>query len=235
MTHGADFVLTGPTKKLMEFERKMTSVYPIKAKILGYGSPKSIKTLNRRLHWGQGGVVHQHDPRHVDVLVKDLGLEHGHSVQTPATPDVTEEEESEPLGQDQHHRCRSQVVRCLVLSQGRADITLIVNDLCQMMSSPKQQSLAKLKGLARYPERERQWGHMFEHGKLAGELTVFTDSDWAGCKETRKSSIAGVLMLGRHILKANTRKHKGICKEQRRGRTVCSSIGSVRSEPEHNV
>ena len=51
LTHGDDFVLTGPTKKLMEFERKMTSVYPIKANISGYGSPKSIKTLNRRLHW----------------------------------------------------------------------------------------------------------------------------------------------------------------------------------------
>ena len=51
LTHGDDFVLTGPTKKLMEFERKRTNVYPIKAKIIGYGSPKSIKTLNRRLHW----------------------------------------------------------------------------------------------------------------------------------------------------------------------------------------
>ena len=90
LTHGDDFVLTGPTKKLMEFERKMTSVYPIKAKIIGYGSPKSIKTLNRRLHSRKRGIVYQHDPRHVDVLVKDLGLEHGNSVQTPATPDVTE-------------------------------------------------------------------------------------------------------------------------------------------------
>ena len=50
LIHGDDFVLTGTTEKLMEFERKMTSVYPIKAKIIGYGSPKSIKTLNRRLH-----------------------------------------------------------------------------------------------------------------------------------------------------------------------------------------
>ena len=50
LTHGDDFVLTGPTKKL-EFERKMTSVYPIKAKIISYGSPKSIKALNRRGHW----------------------------------------------------------------------------------------------------------------------------------------------------------------------------------------
>ena len=157
MTHGDDFVLTGPTKKL-EIERKMTSVYPIKAKIIGYGSPKSIKKLNRRLHRGKRGIVYQHDPRHVDVLAKDPGLEHANSVQTPATPDATEEEEeSEPLSQDQHHRYRSQVARCLVLSQHRADTTFIVNELCQKMSSPNQQSLAKHKRLARYLKRERQW------------------------------------------------------------------------------
>ena len=157
LTHSDDFVLTGPTKKLVEFERKMTNVYPIKAKIISYGSQKSIKTLNRRLHWGKRGIVYKHDPRHVDVLVKDLGLEHGNSVQTPATPDVMEEEESEPLSQVQHQQHRSQVARCLFLSQDRADITFIVNELCQKMSSPNQQSLAKLKRLARYLQRERQW------------------------------------------------------------------------------
>ena len=96
LTHGDDFVLTGPTKRLTEFENEMTSVYPIKAKIISLGSPKSIKTLNRRLHWGKEGIVYQHDPRHIDVLVKDLGLENGNSVQTPATPEVTEEEKPEP-------------------------------------------------------------------------------------------------------------------------------------------
>ena len=98
----------------------MTSVYPIKANI-GYGSPKNIKTLIRRLHWRKRGIVYQHYPRHVDELVKDLGIEHGNSVQTQATPDVTEEEESEPLSQVQHHRYRSQDARCLFLSQDRVD------------------------------------------------------------------------------------------------------------------
>ena len=121
-------------------------------------------------------------------------------MQTPATPDVTEEEEPEPLSQDQHHRYRSQVARCLFLSQDRADITFIVNELCQKMSS-----LAKLKRLARYLKRERQWGQVFECGVLAEELTVFTDSDWASCKETRKSSSVGVLMLERDTLKAYRR------------------------------
>ena len=151
LTHGDDFVLTGPTKMPKEFENKMTSVYPIKC----------IKTLNRRLHWGKEGIVYQHDPRHIDVLVKDLGLENGNSVQTPATSDVTEEEKAEPLSQVQHHKYRSQVARCLFLSQHRADITFIVNELCQTMSNPTQQSLAKWKRLTRYLKRERQWGQVF--------------------------------------------------------------------------
>ena len=167
------------------------------------------------------------------MLVKDLGLEHGNSVKTPATPDVTGEDESEPLSQDQHHRYRSQVARWLFLSQDRADITFIVNELCQKMSSPNQQSFAKLKRRARYLKRERQWRQVLQYGKLAEELTVFTDSD----KETRKSSSAGVMMLGAHTLKAHTRKQKVHCKEQYRGRTVCSSLGSVRSDggSEHDV
>ena len=214
----------------------MTNVYPTKAKTISYGSPKNIKTLNRRLHWGKRGKVYQHDPRHVDVLVKDLGLEHGSTVQTPATPDVTEEEESEPLSQVQRHSYRSQVARCLFLRQDRADITFIVNELCQKMSSPNQQSLVKLKRLARYLKRERQWGQVFEYGVLAEELTVLTDSDWAGCHETRKSSSAGVLMLGRHTPREHTQA-EGHCKKQRRGRAACSGIGGVRSErgPEHDV
>ena len=89
MTHGDDFVLTGPTERLTELENKMMGVYPIKTKIIKYGSSESIRTLNRRLRWRRRGIVYQHDPRHVDVLVKDLGHEHGNSVQTPATHDAT--------------------------------------------------------------------------------------------------------------------------------------------------
>ena len=53
LTRGDDFVLTRPTKELMEFERKMTSVYPIKAKIIGYGSPKSIKNVEQEVALGK--------------------------------------------------------------------------------------------------------------------------------------------------------------------------------------
>ena len=147
-----------------------------------------------------------------------------------------EEEESEPLSEVQHQQYRSQVA-CVFLSQDRADITFIVNELYQKMSSPNQQGLAKLKRLARYLKRERQWGQVFEYGEMAEELTAFTDSDWAGCKETRKSSIAGVLMLGGHTSKAYTRKQKVIAKSSAEAELYAAALGAseAKGSPKHEA
>ena len=54
---------------------------------------------------------------------------------------------------------------------------------------------------------------------------MFTDSDWAGCKETRKSSSASVMMLGAHTLKAYTRKQKVIAKSSAEGELYAASLG----------
>ena len=43
-TLGDDFVLTGPTDPLTEVKNKMTGVYPIKPKLISYGSTESIKS-----------------------------------------------------------------------------------------------------------------------------------------------------------------------------------------------
>ena len=44
------------------------------------------------------------------------------------------------------------------------------------------------------------------------EVTDFSDSSWAGGKETRKSSSAEVALVGRHFLKAYTRKQQIIAR-----------------------
>ena len=110
-THGDEFLFAGLTERLTDFENKMTGVYPTMAKLVSYRSTESIKPLSKRLHWGKRAIVYQHDPRHVDVLVKNLGLQQGNSVQTPATHDVTAEE-PEPLNQVQHSKYKSQAARC---------------------------------------------------------------------------------------------------------------------------
>ena len=71
-------------------------------------------------------MVYQHDPRHVDVLVQDLRVEHGNSAQTRAVHDVTDEE-PEAVDRMPPSKYRSQVARCLFFSHNRADKRFIVN------------------------------------------------------------------------------------------------------------
>ena len=137
---------------------------------------------------------------------------------------------SEPLSQVQHQQYRSQVASCLFLSQDRAEITFIVNELCQKMSTPNQQSLSKLKRLARYLKRERQWGQVFEYGNMAEELTVFPDSGWAGMQGNSKVIERRCSAAGRTHHESIHTKAEGHCKEQCRGRTVCSIIGERRKQ-----
>ena len=94
------------------------------------------------------------------------------------------------------------------------------------MSNPTQLSLAKLKRLTRYLKRERQWGQVFRYEEAVEEITMFTDSDWAGCMETRKSSSAGVVMSGAHALKAYTRKQKIIARSSAEAELYAAALGA---------
>ena len=117
-----------------------------------------MKALNRRLSCRETGVVYQHDPRHVDVLVKGLRVEHGNSVQTPAVHGVTDEG-PEPADQMPPSKNRSQVARCFFLSQNRADITFVVN----VMTA--HEDISKLKRPVNCLEREKQWRRISSRGK----------------------------------------------------------------------
>ena len=199
----------------------MTGVFPTDANIISYGSSGSIKALNRRLHWGRRGIVCQHDPRHVDMLVKDVGLEHGNSVQTPATHDATEEEEPEPLDQVQHSKCRSQVASCLFPSQDRVDNVhrerVVSKDV-----KPHATELCQVEEADQTFEREIQWEQRFS--------TTLSDSDWAGCKDTRQSSSAGVMLLGSHTLQACTRKQEIIARSSAEPELYAAALGASESK-----
>ena len=112
------------------------------------------------------------------------------------------------LDSEQISKYRDHVARCSFLSQDRADITVAVKEVCQRMSDPSQHSFSKLKRLVQFLKGERQWIQVFEFGDMSSQVTVFSDSGWAGDKKTRKSSSAVIALVGQHFLKAYTRKQQ---------------------------
>ena len=75
-----------------------------------------------------------------------------------------------------------------------------------------------------------KWGHKFSCGRMVEEVTTFTDSDWAGCKETRKSSSAGVILFGNHALKAYTCKQKIIARNSAEAELCAAALGASESK-----
>ena len=41
-------------------------------------------------------------------------------------------------------------------------------------------------------------------------IAAYTDSDWAGCTETAKSTSCGILMIGKHVIKTYARQQKTV-------------------------
>ena len=68
-------------KRLIELKHKVAGVYPNKTKIISHVSTESIQALTSRVRWRGQEVVYQQDPRHVDVLIVEIGLEGVNTVQ----------------------------------------------------------------------------------------------------------------------------------------------------------
>ena len=74
--HGGDYVSSGSEGNLKWMETRFKSKYEIKTKWLGPGDnhDKDVKILNRIVSWTREGVKHEADPRHAELMGKDLNL-----------------------------------------------------------------------------------------------------------------------------------------------------------------
>ena len=87
------------------------------------------------------------------------------------------------------------------MSQDRSDIGYAVKELSRKMSKPDTGDIEKLKHLARYLlGRERAVIH-YDYQSAPSVWTVWVDSDWAGCRVTRKSTSGGLVMWGSHVIR----------------------------------
>ena len=87
------------------------------------------------------------------------------------------------------------------LAMDRIDVLYAAKEICRFMAKPTDLAMGALKRLARYLRARPRMVFAFEF-QAADGLECYTDTDWAGCTRTRKSTSGGCLMLGRHLIKA---------------------------------
>ena len=83
---------------------------------------KSMTILNRCLEWKDDGIHFEADPRHADILIKELGLQKPTPIVTPGIKMQTLSDEEYPyLNPQESTKFRQLTARCNFISQYRPD------------------------------------------------------------------------------------------------------------------
>ena len=75
--HGDDFTTVGPKSALDNFVVKLRTKYELKeaARLgAGEGDDKEARVLNRIVRWTSEGLEYEADPRHVEIIFKQLNI-----------------------------------------------------------------------------------------------------------------------------------------------------------------
>ena len=165
---------------------------------------KSVRLLNRVVEWTLNGINIEGDQRHAEIIVKQLRLEGNTSLSHPGDrtnpKDLTDDDvrELKPEGATLY---RAIVARGNYLSIDRTDIRFAVKELARRMSKPRKIDFKQLIHFGRYSKGKMRVVNHFPYQKNWKILDVWSDTDHAGCFETRKSTTGGVVMFGEHAIK----------------------------------
>ena len=204
--HGDDYVSTAIPKQLTWLKDQLESKHKIKTQWLGPGKDhqREVKILNRIIGWdNQKGVVYEVDPRHVEIIVDQLKLKEAKAVATPGTKEegTTTHDCTEALDEQQSSMYRAITARCNYISPDRPDIAYIVKELARKMATPTKGDWIRLKRLGRYLLGRPRLQQVHSWQGTQTIMKAYTDADWAGCRESRRSTTGGCIMLGKHTLK----------------------------------
>ena len=202
--HGDDFTTKGPKAHLDWFEDTLESLYEIKrGPRLGANEKdaKEASVLNRIVRWTSEGLEYEADPRQCERLIAECGLEGSNSVCTPGIRAAAAEVLAEqPLDPKLHTAFRAAAARSNYLSMDRPDVQFACKEICRYMSKPTTGSWMALKRLCRYLVGLPRliWKYRLQED---AEVAVYSDTDWAGCPRTRKSTSGGCILVGTHLIK----------------------------------
>ena len=215
VVHGDDFTFLGYPEKLKEVEEKMKEWYEIKVRgVLGddAGDMKKITILNRSIEWTGEKLVYTADDKHARIIIEEMGLKEGSK--GLAWPCVKEEaageEGEEELSQEESRHFRRVAARANYLGMDRMDIQFAVKEICREMSKPTFAGQRKLKRLARYLVSHPRVEIEFDGEGDEGFIDAFSDSDWAGCRVSRKSTCGGLVAWGGNVMKSWSRTQASV-------------------------
>ena len=84
----------------------------------------------------------------------------------------------------------------------RPDVQFVAKEGCRCMSRPTTKDLKRVKRLVRYLINVPEVVFEFDSECKQEFIDVYVDADWAGCKQSRRSTSGGMIIFGGTVVKS---------------------------------
>ena len=156
----------------------------------------------------QGALLSQ--KRYILDLLKRNNMIDAKLVRSPmATSTVLSTLEGEPLANPTPYRSVVGALQYLAIT--RPDIAFVVNKLSQFMHCPTSLHWQLVKRLLRYLKHTVHFGLQI-HKSSNFSLQAFTDADWAGCRDDRRSTRGYCIFLGTNLVSWSCKKQATVAR-----------------------
>ncbi|XP_071685423.1 uncharacterized protein [Lolium perenne] len=140
-----------------------------------------------------------------DILTK-VGMLQCTTAPTPLSSSETLSlVQGDPLGPEDSTQYRSIVGALQYLTLTRPDISFSVNKVCQFLHAPTTSHWSAVKRILRYIRGTLKVGLTFRRSSSL-LLSAFSDADWAGCPDDRKSTGGFAVFVGPNLVSWSARK-----------------------------
>ena len=212
--HGDDFVSVGTEAQLNWMEGYLKKKFEVKINRIGHGAnvKREGRILNRIIRATKEGFELEADQRHADLIIHDLDLDQAKGISTPGTDEKPWEDEEDGKEVDARNgrRFRKIAARASYLALDRADLQYACKETSQGMAAPLGRHWRKLKRIGRYLIQHPRAVCQYKWQPDDSTVRVYSDSDWAGCRRTARSTSGGVVMRGSHYLRSWSSTQKNV-------------------------
>jgi histone deacetylase 1/2 len=155
-------------------------------------------------HISRGIVLSQ--SQYISEVLKRVGMGECKGVTTPlSTSEKLSLNEGEPLAVEDATRYRSIVGALQYVTLTRPDISFSVNKVCQFLHAPTTLHWTAVKRILRYLKHTKALGLKLVQSDST-LVSAFSDADWAGCPDDRRSTGGFAVFLGCNLISWSARK-----------------------------
>ncbi|XP_066374879.1 uncharacterized mitochondrial protein AtMg00810-like [Miscanthus floridulus] len=137
-------------------------------------------------------------------LLQRAGMAECHPTATPVDA-RTKLSTSEGAPVANPSECRSLAGALQYLTLTRPDLAYAVQQVCLFMHDPREPHLALIKRILHYVKGSLSAGLHLGSGAV-DQLTAYSDADWAGCPDTRRSTSGFCVYLGDNLVSWSSKR-----------------------------